>query len=262
MNREWQHIPISQQKNFEELSASELKKLSEQYPYSSLHQLLHTLKIKDNDELSFKKQVSKTALYVNNLSWLEYILRQPVETTFIIPEAENINTADSLPEEPADETILETEREALVGHETIERNYSLVSGILDREKEIAEQESELKFEPLHTVDYFASQGIKNITETAANDKLGKQLRSFTEWLKIMKRLPAEETVEINETDEKKIQAEAEDSNEAKDVVTEAMAEVLVKQGKTHKATEIYRKLSLQHPEKSPYFAALIEQLKG
>ncbi|MGE5107570.1 MAG: hypothetical protein ACM3H8_08500, partial [Sphingobacteriales bacterium] len=65
-----------------------------------------------------------------------------------------------------------------------------------------------------------------------------------------------------ESDEKKIQEAAEDSNEVKDITTEAMAEVLLKQGKTEKAIDIYHKLSLLYPEKSAYFAAKIEQLKG
>ncbi|RTL56362.1 MAG: hypothetical protein EKK37_18000 [Sphingobacteriales bacterium] len=291
MNPAWRSIAVSQYKTIEELGREETKSLAEQYPYSSFHQLLHSFKLKAADEAAYKKQISRTALYIHNLPWLEYVLNHytnpPAET---ITEAKNINTSEILEEPMTDEIMTETERELEVGHEpgpgtdnlseeTIvdnndnitepeaaietgdDKGHSLVSSILDREKEMADQETELKFEPLYAVDYFASQGIKHVAEQLPADKFGKQLRSFTDWLKTMKRLPAEENAEINETDEKKIKAEAEDSNEIKEVVTEAMAEVLIKQEKTHKAIEIYQKLSLQHPEKSPYFAALIEQLK-
>ena len=246
--------------------------MCEQYPYSFFHQLLYSLKLKETDEVAYKKQVSKTALYANNLPWLEFILNNTNDKVSSLPE-ENKFIAETEPadlSEPIQETIndeesiAEVEREIAVGHETAEiqpQENSLISSILDREKEIAGQETELKFEPLHTVDYFASQGIKQETDIKANDRLGKQLRSFTEWLKVMKRLPTEATAEINESEEKKIQTEAEDSNEVKEVITAAMADVLAKQGKTQKAIETYHKLSLQHPEKSPYFAALIEQLK-
>lgn len=272
MNREWQNIPISDHKNFSSLSAVELKKLSEQYPYSFFHHLMLALKLKETGDTTYKKQVSKTALYANNLPWLEFILTSTNDTgsssaheNKITVETELVDVTKS-PEETIndEESIAEAEREMAAGNDAIEippGETSLISSILDREKEIASQESELKFEPLHTVDYFASQGIKQEADTKPADRLGKQLRSFTEWLKVMKRLPTEETAEINESEAKKIQAEAEDSNEAKEVITEAMAEVLVKQGKTQKAIETYYKLSLQHPEKSPYFAALIEQLK-
>jgi hypothetical protein len=41
-----------------------------------------------------------------------------------------------------------------------------------------------------------------------------------------------------------------------------MAEVLEKQGQPEKAIQIYIKLSFLYPEKSAYFAAKIQQLKG
>ena len=47
----------------------------------------------------------------------------------------------------------------------------------------------------------------------------------------------------------------------RDVVTEAMAEVWIKQGQTEKALDVYNKLSLLNPSKSSYFAGLIENLK-
>ena len=48
--------------------------------------------------------------------------------------------------------------------------------------------NEITFEPFHTIDYFASQGIKLRAEDLSKDKLGKQLKSFTEWLRSMKRI--------------------------------------------------------------------------
>ena len=119
---------------------------------------------------------------------------------------------------------------------------------------------DVPFEPLHTVDYFASQGIK-ISADIMNDKLGKQMRSFTDWLKSMKRLHPGKLPEQNEVIEKIIQSSAEQSNADAEVLTEAMAEVLIKQNKQEKAVEMYKKLSLMNPSKSAYFAAKIESLK-
>jgi hypothetical protein len=55
---------------------------------------------------------------------------------------------------------------------------------------------------------------------------------------------------------------AENSNESREVVTETMAEVLEKQGQMEKAIQLYIKLSFINPEKSAYFAAKIQHLKG
>jgi thioredoxin-like negative regulator of GroEL len=58
-----------------------------------------------------------------------------------------------------------------------------------------------------------------------------------------------------------IQTLAERSNKEDEIITEAMADVLVQQGRINKAVEVLKKLSLLNPSKSTYFAAKIEQLK-
>jgi len=122
---------------------------------------------------------------------------------------------------------------------------------------------ELQFTPYHTVDYFASQGIRFIQEENPTDKFGKQLKSFTAWLKIMKRLP--KTLlesEMSAMTEATIHDIAEHSIEEKEVITEAMAQVLALQGQNGRAIDLYQKLSLLNPSKSAYFAARIQQIKS
>ena len=120
----------------------------------------------------------------------------------------------------------------------------------------------LAFEPLHTVDYFASQGIRITEESLKNDKLGAQMKSFTDWLKSMKKLHTSKLPEQNSLAEDIIQSAAEVSNIDTEVLTEAMAEVLIKQDKKEKAIEMYTKLSLINTSKSAYFTAKIESIKS
>ena len=44
------------------------------------------------------------------------------------------------------------------------------------------------------------------------------------------------------------------------LVSEPLAELFAKQGKIEKAIEMYKKLSLQNPEKRAYFATKIKEL--
>ena len=138
------------------------------------------------------------------------------------------------------------------------------SPVLSTDAEIQKEEEvhDLEFEPLHTIDYFASQGIIIKEEALMDDKLGKQVKSFTDWLKSMKKLHPGKLPEQNEVVERIIQSSAELSNEDAGILTESMAEVLLKQGKKQKAIEMFEKLSLMNPSKSSYFAAKIESLKN
>lgn len=120
----------------------------------------------------------------------------------------------------------------------------------------------IPIEPLYTIDYFASQGIKADTGTETKDKLSVKLRSFTDWLKTMKRIhPEKFDTEMDPGSQSAIQHIAEHSNESKEIVTETMAEVFARQGLHKKAAEVYHKLSLLNPDKRVYFAAKIAQLK-
>jgi hypothetical protein len=117
------------------------------------------------------------------------------------------------------------------------------------------------FEPLHTIDYFASQGIRLTLDENPTDPLGRQLKSFTEWLRVMRRLPQKDREIVpDRVVEQTIQNFAAHSIEGKEPVTETMAEVLAKQGMPERARLVYEKLSLLNPDKSAYFATKIEQL--
>jgi hypothetical protein len=126
----------------------------------------------------------------------------------------------------------------------------------------AKKAESIVFEPYHMIDYFASQGIRLVLEDQPADSFGKQLKSFTDWLKVMKRVPAQTLVEkTDERDAERIRHFAANSIEERDILTETMAEVLAKQGMYENAIALYQKLSLIYPPKSAYFASRIEQLK-
>jgi hypothetical protein len=127
----------------------------------------------------------------------------------------------------------------------------------------AKNADSIVFTPYHMVDYFASQGIKLILEDNPPDQFGKQLKSFTDWLKVMRKLPLKPASEKDdEKENEKIRHFAAHSVEERDILTESMAEVLAKQGMYENAIALFQKLSLIYPPKSAYFASRIEQLKA
>lgn len=195
------------------------------------------------------------------------ILQQPepirVEETITeeeIPVAEDPVTAEAAAVEKSSATEQQPAESMLRMELLLKESPIPIPGIKDISPQTDDQPL---FEPYHTIDYFASQGIKLGNDLPANDKLGKQLKSFTDWIRTMKKLP-QPTLErqlMETSNGEKIVAMAAGSVLHREVLTETMAEVLVKQGNRSKAIELYHKLSLAHPDKSVYFAARIEQLK-
>ena len=173
----------------------------------------------------------------------------------------SLNKADKQFADTAAKTALYFNNNFWLNYQLNKKEIENTNLVTSENKPEAEKE-ELLFEPLFATDYFASQGIKLSEEVQASDKLGKQLKSFTEWLKTMKKVNIDKLPDVSEATQKAVEHMAEKSNKTEDVVTESMAEVLIQQGKNSKAIEIYEKLSLQIPSKSVFFADKIKNLKG
>lgn len=207
---------------------------------------------------AYEKQAAKTNILFNNPYWLNFQLQQ---TTNGRPPVESeYNTM--MTEEPAMQTepFIQPETEKVVYVEE-QRTEPLKTALnIAAEKNVMDEMP--LFEPMHMVDYFASQGIKLNEEAQPTDKLGKQLKSFTEWLKTMKKVHVYRTEESAGPADNSIQSLAEKSNKEDEVLTVSMADVFAKQGKVDKAIEVLEKLSLLNPAKSAYFAAKIDHLKG
>jgi hypothetical protein len=208
--------------NFEGVTEDDLWHFISKYPYvASARFLFAKKKYKISDDET-NTDVITAGLYFNNPLWLNWQLAND-EPEEIIPQPLPVAEQPKTEEEPV-----------------------------------------ITFQSYHTIDYFASQGIRLQQADLTKDRLGQQLKSFTEWLRSMKKLPSAEGQVPGAEDDSRQQVvimNAASSIEEKEVLTEAMAEVWVKQGHNEKAAEIYHKLSLQNPSKSAYFAAKIDQLK-
>jgi hypothetical protein len=260
-----------------------LLKVARDHPYFALPWFYLLSHSGANNDGEIEKYQRRAGLYFSNTNWLQWQLfllanpvkdedEEPVEKMLTV----NVNDEASIEHEPdkyqgdfvkqdsnpdiLSNNILSTESENVInaGAKELEN----VSESTQISSLNSNDSNPIEFEPLHTVDYFASQGIKITDEPVSSDKLGKQLKSFTEWIKSMKKIHASQPEVQDPQTDIKIQGIAEGSNIETEVVTEAMADVLVKQEKIAKAIEMYEKLSLNNPSKSAYFAAKIESLKS
>lgn len=244
--------------NLQECSLEELRALAKQYPYYPAAQVLYTARLKGLNRKEYQNELQKTSLFFNSPLLLAELLSESNSEDVLVEKApvfEKISYEDF----HNDELVVENPRPEIFN--ILPELKTKLASIATAELKVT-NESSFTFDPYHTVDYFASQGIKNKQDEKPSDKFGMQLKSFTEWLRTLKTTtPQENTPTTDNNTEEKVVLLAEHSVEDRNVVTEAMADVWIKQGQPEKALNIYNKLSLLNPSKSSYFASLIENLK-
>lgn len=275
--------------SLEEVGEEQLQQLADQYSYFAAAQFLLTKKMYTDKHDNYKDALQKTALHFDNSLLLHFNFFEEIndyESDFVtagnndgkfdaaintlsenetgIAEVitENEYHSDDEPSNDDDYTTLNEIPDG-TSYEPNEKLSNLLKEQVEAfEKPVEETLLPIANIPHHRIDYFESQGIKFDPDAEANDKLGMQLKRFTDWLKQMKRInPNLNNLETDVAGEIQAQNMAARSNDTKEVVTEAMAEVLIKQGKPEQAIEIYEKLSFSNPSKTAYFAAKIKELK-
>ena len=276
---------LFQRESMDEMTLDELKGHAEAFPYSSIVQFLYTCKLKSQYHLDFPEAVSKTALFFDDSSWLNYQLTDEGEKgkfRKIIYDSQYNNISEDEEVEglnlPAEGRGVEGLNLPAEGRGVEEVDFDENEGgfhdpaIVQAIEKIELQDPntnpasgtnkdfEFQLTPYHTVDYFASLGIK-INMENEKDELSLKVKSFTAWLKTMKRLqPGPETVTVKDI-QSILNTQNDKENQPEAILTEAMAEVYLKQGLREKAIDVYNKLSLQNPLNSHKFADKISQIK-
>ncbi|MEP6466239.1 MAG: hypothetical protein ABJB05_08025 [Parafilimonas sp.] len=279
--------------SLQNVSAEQLQQAINDHPYNGAAYFLLAKKLYATKEMNYEEALQKAALHFSNNMWLHFNLNEEeYEITKDNIAAEITETSDTENEtknfdniivEPVniDEEKIVTDQVIAISTELIQDKEELKSENTEADDAVAKKLSSMlqqqasDFEkpieatdevpvestPYHRVDYFDSQGIK-LEAAKSDDKLGTQLKRFTDWLKQMKHEnlnPA--ALDADEAGELKVQNMAAHSNENEEIATETMAEVLIKQGKPEQAIQIYEKLSFINHSKSAYFAAKIQELK-
>lgn len=282
-----------------DLSSIDFEKNAQQYPFSALAQFQLLYHFKNQNDPRFDRQIKRTAIQFTNPLWMRFQLAQAIHHSkteqivvssdissaiiedepeeMIVDSPEIIQPIEKVENSEPEITHVENTPETFEPHPVDEAPIAPIENLEVVEEKTPESDvnetpayeagndemiGELELEPLSMRDYFASQGITIPAELLENDQLGRQMKSFTAWLKEMKRLHGNKLPEQNPIVEKMIQQSAEKSNSQQEILTETMAEIFLKQGRPDKALQLYQKLSLMNPAKSTYFAAKIDSLKN
>lgn len=236
--------------------AKVLHHITQQFPFFPAAHLLYAKKMQADANPVLQTVVTQAAIHVVDREKLFQIIeRTPLAHINNQVSTENEYAENILKETPSAEQIPQEEKPVFEAAPYENEMLSVLSKM---------DEVKIQLQPV-------SDGLDD----------SEEFQTFTGWLTTISGIYNVKTVEPKEqnapvivsaeakTEEKENNFSEDDARKlaarsiemGDNVITETFALVLAIQGKTQKAIDVYGKLILKYPEKMPYFAAKIEELR-
>jgi hypothetical protein len=257
--------------------ANQLIELERHFPYS---QVIRHMVARVTQDLNLPEKdnaLRQSAIYATDRAVLKSIMTSPrVEQQILRTEEVSIDLSPPpIEAQSIGATIVEDEAvmpntlsQSVDIYEEVEQDLAKLHNSMHRFEEVVEQ-LEHGAHPLSTGSVIPSIEKVELKET----ELIEQIKSSKQQINAEDVTHSEQTEIIDQfiktqptINRLKPIAEAKDLTEKIDlhethIVSETLVEILLKQGKTEKATEMLKKLIWKFPQKKAYFAARIEELK-
>ena len=253
---------------------SDLKTLSEDYPYSGILQTLYAKALHNCDSIFFEEQLKKTAIVNANRKKLYQIIHQPkLQKTIdkieveIQPETKGTQKTSLKPLSDLDKTPRKKQEESERDFDEVEKNIlieainsTMHQDVPDTMPQINEfippQRQELNLDSTDSQEKIKSEFTDWFSHSNTSFKKRKDISSLVEGFLEAEDSKSNKRDFFSPTNLAKISLV---DNE--EFVTETLAKVYASQGNFEKAIRIYERLMLDNPEKKTFFASQIRSLK-
>jgi len=216
-----------------------IESLSKQFPYCQSLQILHLLNLKMIDHVMFNNQLKSTAAHIADRKRLRELIRG-----FQADEQRRTKNEERRAKKKVEELPIPTETTDPVEVKEPQEADKTIVPVIDQDEEAR----------LLRLKEIVENRLKEIAVEKEEPVLSKE--ELIE--KFIRDEPSISRPKSDFFDPVKVAKNSQEDQPG--IVTETLARIHIQQGNIDKAIEIYRKLSLNFPEKSAYFAAQIEKL--
>lgn len=255
---------------------SQLPQLVKLYPYS---QLLHALCARGYQDLDLggkEKWLQESAVYATDRAVLKWVMTLPKLETSEQPKEEQTpvapvqtvtlihgNGSQTKPEPEIKPEIVSENLTESVGEELYEQVAHDLEALTQSKKRFEAAVAKLETESHHALreDGAEESLIKELELHAKkrvkiDAKRKEQSEIIEKFIKAQPAIPKPQA-----TGSAAIDLTEKSSVLSKDVISESLVDLLIKQGKRDRAIEMLKKLIWKFPQKKAYFAARIQDLK-
>ncbi len=250
---------IKEPENLGKDSLDAIEVLSEKFPYCQSLQILHLLNLKMINHVMYSEQLKSTAAHIADRTRLRELIRGMQEGEERGAKSEErrvkekdqsttiLDTASRIQDQPSEEVPSEVD-ETLISAPSTQYPEPVVP--------VIEQDEEARLLRLKQI---LEDRLKEIADKKGEATEEESILSKEELIeKFIREEPSISRPKTDFFDPVKVAKSSRE--EQTGLVTETLARIHIQQGNLDKAIEIYRKLSLNFPEKSGYFAAQIKKL--
>jgi tetratricopeptide (TPR) repeat protein len=251
----------------EEALLPQLEKETEQYPYCQTLWMLLAAGWALYDPLKFQQNLPKIATIVPARTQLKEVVSRSInKSPLIIPVFSMIEKTPVAPPPEPEETFIPDEETLSAPSVTEDYLQTLMNQLEEIENDISDfmdvVQSRPQPKPQDTTPV-TGYDISKIYETYPEKNTQSDTKKHETSLLIDRFLEKQPTIPRTTGEFFNPESVIEQSiDNSQQPVSETLAILLEKQGQPQKAIEIYRKLILENPEKSRFFAARIENLSN